>query len=200
MAYKLKYEDVSKLKEHTRLKILNLRNILIDECKKAKIPNPIGCRPENSYDLVFNNVYLGGQELALDKESLKRLGITHVLNAAKGGKYSQVNTNQCFYEDLNIKFFGCNLMDIDNCKIEDHFIPATDFMHEALQSEGIILVHCLVGVSRSASLVLAYLVRYRRMGLEDAMKLVFKRRFIWPNDGFLYKLMMFEEENYFIKR
>ena len=113
-------------------------------------------------------------------------------------------------------------MDIDNCKIEDHFIPATDFMHEALQSEGIILVHCLVGVSRSASLVLgkilkpiifvnqiiddlnikvlAYLVRYRRMGLEDAMKLVFKRRFIWPNEGFLYKLMMFEEENYFIKR
>jgi dual specificity phosphatase 3 len=63
------------------------------------------------------------------------LGITHVLNAAKGEKFSQVNTNQQYYQDLNIKFMGINLMDVDNCKIDVHFNDATRFVDEALASK-----------------------------------------------------------------
>ena len=73
-------------------------------------------------------------EAATNKSLLKNIGITHVLNAAKGEKFSQINTSQEFYKDCGIKFFGVNLMDVDSCRIEIHFDAATKFMHEALSS------------------------------------------------------------------
>lgn len=72
------------------------------------------------------------RDIAKNKDLLTKIGITHVLNAAKGDKFSQINTNQTFYKDINVKFFGCNLMDVYNCKIELHFSKATEFIHEAL--------------------------------------------------------------------
>ena len=125
---------------------------------------------------------------------MRTLGITHILNAAKGEKDSQVNTNQLYYNDIGIKFYGCPLMDVPTCKIESYFEPATEFMHEALQSDnGKILVHCLMGVSRSASFVIAYLMRYHKMRLEVAATTVAKKRLIWPNDGFISSLIEFEK-------
>ena len=40
-----------------------------------------------------------------------------------------------FYNDENIKFFGCNLMDVNNCKIDEHFEKAADFINQALDIE-----------------------------------------------------------------
>ena len=51
-----------------------------------------------------------------------------------------------------------------------------------------------MGISRSASFVLAYMVRYRQISLEDSIRLVTKKRLIWPNDGFLTKLIKFEDD------
>ncbi|CAF0714882.1 unnamed protein product [Brachionus calyciflorus] len=176
-------------------RVKELRKILFDEAKKQSIHDPINCLPKNKFDEVFENCFLGDIDIAQDKSKLKELGITYVLNAAKGEKFSQINTNQSFYNDSNIKFLGFNLMDVDTCKIEAHFIKATDFINEALRREnGKILVHCFMGVSRSASFVLAYLIKYKNKSLEDAIRLVFVKRIIWPNDGFLLKLIEFEEQ------
>lgn len=73
-------------------------------------------------------------EVAMNKPLLKSLGITHVLNAAKGEKFSQVNTSPEYYKDLDIKFMGVSLMDVDNCRIERHFNDGTRFIYEALSS------------------------------------------------------------------
>lgn len=51
-----------------------------------------------------------------------------------------------------------------------------------------IFVHCAVGVSRSASLVLAYLMIYHHLPLMDAIKRVKENRWIFPNRGFLKQL------------
>lgn len=51
-----------------------------------------------------------------------------------------------------------------------------------------ILVHCAVGVSRSASLVLAYLMINHHLPLVEAIKTVKERRWIFPNRGFLKHL------------
>ncbi|OQV13404.1 hypothetical protein BV898_12356 [Hypsibius exemplaris] len=60
---------------------------------------------------------------------------------------------------------------------------------------GRVLVHCLMGVSRSASVVLAYLVKYRGMSLEEAHELVRRQRpMISPNRGFWEQLSLFEKE------
>lgn len=54
---------------------------------------------------------------------------------------------------------------------------------------GRILVHCAVGVSRSATLVLAYLMIRHHMPLVEAIKTVKDHRGIIPNRGFLRQLV-----------
>ena len=54
--------------------------------------------------------------------------------------------------------------------------------------EGKVLVHCAVGVSRSATLVLAYLMIRQNLTLVDAIKTVKDHRVVIPNRGFLRQL------------
>jgi protein-tyrosine phosphatase len=51
-----------------------------------------------------------------------------------------------------------------------------------------VLVHCKEGVSRSATVALAFLMQKRRLTVKDALRQVHDRRDICPNDGFLQKL------------
>lgn len=56
------------------------------------------------------------------------------------------------------------------------------------------LVHCVAGVSRSAALVLAYLVKYQCKSLRDAYHLLAsKRQLVRPNMGFWRQLIHYEQ-------
>jgi hypothetical protein len=56
-----------------------------------------------------------------------------------------------------------------------------------------VLIHCVAGVSRSASFIIAYLIRYGHMDLVRAYDHVKKRRpKIRPNQGFMTQLMDWE--------
>lgn len=58
---------------------------------------------------------------------------------------------------------------------------------------GAVLVHCEAGISRSASTVIAYLVKFHAMSLEVAFRHVKERRaIICPNSGFVEQLRLFE--------
>lgn len=53
---------------------------------------------------------------------------------------------------------------------------------------GRVLVHCLMGVSRSATLVLAFLMIAEGLTLQEAVAAVRPHRDICPNPGFLQQL------------
>lgn len=57
-----------------------------------------------------------------------------------------------------------------------------------------VFVHCAVGVSRSAALVLAYLMIYHNYTLVDAILKVKEKRWIFPNRGFLNHLINLDSE------
>ncbi|CAJ0964622.1 unnamed protein product [Ranitomeya imitator] len=57
-----------------------------------------------------------------------------------------------------------------------------------------LLVHCVVGISRSATLVLAYLMIHHQISLIQAIRTVQEKRWISPNTGFLRQLMHLGEE------
>lgn len=60
---------------------------------------------------------------------------------------------------------------------------------EAIERKEAILVHCEAGISRSASIVIGYLIRERKMILKEALSFIQKRRpCIWPNGGFMEQL------------
>ena len=65
------------------------------------------------------------------------------------------------------------------------------YMHQHVT--GKVLVHCVQGISRSATLVIAYLMLKHHMTVQNAVRLVRAQREIWPNQGFLQQLCQFDE-------
>ncbi|CAL9733233.1 tyrosine-protein phosphatase Msg5p [Monosporozyma servazzii] len=71
----------------------------------------------------------------------------------------------------------------------------TEIMHNATLQNKKILIHCQCGVSRSASLMVAYIMRYCNMNLNDAYnKLKSIAKDISPNMGLIFQLMQWDEE------
>ncbi|XP_070707536.1 dual specificity protein phosphatase 26-like isoform X3 [Pempheris klunzingeri] len=83
-----------------------------------------------------------------------------------------------------------NLDDSTHFDLDVYFKPAADFIHKALKSpDGKVLVHCIMGMSRSSTLVLAYLMIYRHLTLKQALQKLIQKRAIYPNKNFLALLL-----------
>ncbi|KAJ7337192.1 Dual specificity protein phosphatase 3 [Desmophyllum pertusum] len=153
--------------------------------------------PSDAYNEVFDGIFLSEASTAMDEGELQNLGITHLLNAAHGKKLYHVQTGPDYYSESGIIYHGVPAMDMFTFKLDRYFDEACDFIGKAVGTkttgklDGKILVHCKEGVSRSASLVLAYLVRDQEMHLKDAVRLVRSKRQITPNEGFLQQLIDF---------
>lgn len=87
-------------------------------------------------------------------------------------------------------------MDDDyNENILQHFDQISDKINEVACKGGRILVHCVAGVSRSASMVIAYLMKYKNLNLHDAFNYVHSiRPVIRPNNGFFHQLIAYEKQ------
>ncbi|KFQ24698.1 PREDICTED: inactive dual specificity phosphatase 27 [Merops nubicus] len=148
--------------------------------------------PRDAVDEVWPNVFIAEKSVAVNKSRLKRLGITHVLNAAHG---TGVYTGPGFYNGLNIQYLGIEVDDFPDMDISKHFRPAAEFLDEALLTyRGKILVSSEMGISRSAVLVAAYLMIYHHMTILEALMTLRKKRAIYPNDGFLKQLRDLNEQ------
>jgi dual specificity phosphatase 12 len=62
-----------------------------------------------------------------------------------------------------------NVLDMPFENLIRHFKTAVDFIKGAVKGGGTVLVHCFAGVSRSASVVIAYLMREHGLPMMDAM-------------------------------
>jgi len=148
---------------------------------------------------VYANILIGNGQAAMDVEFLVNHNVTHLLNCAKEGKGCKVAAGASFVapdlarlEAQGISYLGLELSDLPNEDISKTFPLALDWMDQALLSGGRLLVNCWVGRSRSATLVLAYLVKFRNVDLVEAVKAVKAKRDIHPNQGFLQQLVELE--------
>ncbi|ODN06352.1 Dual specificity protein phosphatase 3 [Orchesella cincta] len=154
------------------------------------------CPPRNSYDEVYPGILIGDSTAALSVRTLVREGVTHVVNAAMACSYCQaqdycgtcVLTRPSFYAHSTIKFKGVEAIDDRRCQLYKHFDDVASFIDEALANRGKVLVHCHQGISRSATLVLAYLMIHKGMSAKDAVQIVRRKREIFPNEGFFQQL------------
>ncbi|KAJ7103835.1 protein-tyrosine phosphatase-like protein [Mycena epipterygia] len=94
--------------------------------------------------------------------------------------------------------YTCHRIDIQDRKstaLRPHLAAACDYIRASLAGGENVLVHCQQGVSRSASIVIAYLIRERAMSYDAAYELVKSRRqCIRPNSGFVVALRDWEAE------
>lgn len=115
---------------------------------------------------------------------LKSLNITHILTVCDC--LSPKFPDQFTYKVVLV-------MDDPAERLCKHFKECVEFVHEAIASGGTVLVHCFAGVSRSATIVIAYLMRFHAMSLQKAMMHVrSKRSWINPNPGFMAQLRRYE--------
>ncbi|XP_070493373.1 dual specificity protein phosphatase 3 [Chironomus tepperi] len=146
-------------------------------------------------DEVYPRVYIGDAAAARNKQYLRMMGITHVLNTAEGSRFGQVDTGHSYYRDMsNLRYMGFPLIDQPATDISRYFYIASKFIENALNSGGKVLVHCMVGMSRSATCVLAYLMISRKMSAAEAIRTVRMHRDIHPNEGFLQQLADLDNE------
>ncbi|KAI4820759.1 hypothetical protein KUCAC02_028728 [Chaenocephalus aceratus] len=136
-------------------------------------------------DEVWPRLYIGDQNSAENRADLTKHRVTHILNAA----HSKRGVQPDIYECMEITYMGIEAHDSCGFDMSVNFRAAADFIHRALSRGGKVLVHCHVGVSRSATLVLAYLMLKHNLSLVEAICAVKQKRGVIPNRGFLRQLI-----------
>jgi hypothetical protein len=165
----------------------------LESLREIYAPSGIIELPNTASDQVLDNVFIGERSIVLNKDSLKKLGITHVVNCAHGTTRYHVNSGTQFYGD-DFVYYGIEANDEIEFDLTPHFRPTAEFIKDALKGGGKVMVNCVEGVSRSATIVIAYCMLERAMSLCDAMTAIRKGRNIAPNDGFLRQLTRLEKQ------
>ena len=144
-----------------------------------------------SYDQITEKLFLGNEDTARDKAILNKLNISNILICAEGC--------EPFFKDE----YKYKILYIDDA-IDENILSWLQEAFEFIDSaEKNIYIHCVMGISRSPSIVIAYLMYKNKMSYEEAYDFVKnKRNVINPNSGFQEQLKKFEkilkENNYII--
>ncbi|CAL0327972.1 unnamed protein product [Lupinus luteus] len=131
---------------------------------------------------VCEYIYLGSETVAKNHELLMHKGITHVLNCV-GFVCPEYFKSDFVYKTLW-------LQDSPTEDITSVLYDVFDYFEDVRDQGGRVLVHCCQGVSRSSSLVIAYLIWRNGQSFEDAFQFVKSVRGVTnPNMGFAYQLL-----------
>ncbi|XP_069754879.1 dual specificity protein phosphatase 1 [Narcine bancroftii] len=131
-------------------------------------------------------LYLGSAYHASRKDMLDALGITALINVS-------ANCPNHFEECYQYKCIPVE--DSHKADISSWFLEAIAFIDSVKNTGGRVFVHCQAGISRSATICLAYLMRANRVKLDEAFEFVKQRRsVISPNFSFMGQLLQFESQ------
>lgn len=134
---------------------------------------------------LLPHLYLGSQYHASRLSLLEEHGITAVLNVSRLPNYFPT----CF------RYMQIPVDDNTDADLLPWFEEATNFIESIQRCQGRVLVHCHAGISRSATICLAYLMKVRQIRLEEAFEFVrSERTVISPNLAFMLQLLRFENE------
>ncbi|XP_061182846.1 uncharacterized protein LOC133191154 [Saccostrea echinata] len=144
--------------------------------------------PSNACDEVYPGLFIGEESIGKSRVGLREMGITHVVNTAMGKGQYFVNTNHVMFQKVGIQFYGFEAMDMMHVQLTPFFQKSADFIDQGLKEGGKVMVHCKVGASRSATIVIAFLMMKRHMTVQEAVRMIRTKREIAPNEGFLQQL------------
>ncbi|KAL5248987.1 hypothetical protein ACHWQZ_G018000 [Mnemiopsis leidyi] len=129
-------------------------------------------------------LYLGNERDSADLTLLRKLGVSKVLNVSR----NCVNHFPEYFEYLNVP-----VEDRVYADISQHFNKALQFIEHARGEGCSVLVHCRAGISRSATVIIAYLIQYYDYSMEDAFDFIkVKHPVVSPNFNFMGQLLQFQ--------
>lgn len=140
--------------------------------------------------ILDNLLYLGSQD-AVCQENLDEYGLTDILSVGIETPDSAINRETLVG---NCYFIEC--LDLPETKLDSVINQTNKIIENVRDRNGRILVHCNAGVSRSASVCIAYLMCIESMSFDLAYDLVkSKRECIQPNAGFKKQLREMQPTN-----
>lgn len=141
-------------------------------------------RPKNGYpnEIAPFKLYIGDKYHAGDPVVIKDMKITHIVNATRSFLPQ--------FEAKGVVYLNIVLDDLETEDISQHFEASFTFIERAIQLDyGRVLVHCAQGISRSATIVIMYLMVSRCIDFDEAYEFVRKHRNVAaPNVGFVQQL------------
>lgn len=150
--------------------------------------HPTTLRPPDRMEAnkIVNRIFLGTYETsACVMEALKAAGITHIMTVGTG-------MLPMFKNHFKYKMY--NIQDADNVMISALFEETSDVISTwlAKRESNVVMVHCWAGVSRSSTIIIAYLIRQHGMSFISAMETVrMARHWIFPNASFAKQLISY---------
>ncbi|XP_068994575.1 protein phosphatase Slingshot homolog 1 isoform X1 [Embiotoca jacksoni] len=134
--------------------------------------------------LIFDHVYLGSEWNASNLEELQETGVGYILNVTR-----EIDN---FFPGT-FSYHNIRVYDEEATDLLAHWNDTYNFIVKAKKNHSKCLVHCKMGVSRSASTVIAYAMKEFGWSLEKAYNFVKQKRSITrPNPGFMRQLAEYE--------
>ena len=143
-------------------------------------------KDDNTPIEIIPHLFLGSIGCASNLKQLENFKMTHILCCAKGIKNFFPN---------KFKYHNLELLDSDKQDIKKYFDESFKFIDNGIKNGGNVLVHCHAGVSRSSTILIAYIMKSQKMKLDKVLELIeTKREKASPNIGFIRQLKEYEKE------
>lgn len=157
------------------------------ESAGTEVCNAASCHPLTA---INNTLFIGTWRDAANEQLLRQHRITHVLNVARE-LISEDGLCQAGSSGL-VEMKCIPLSDSLNEDLERHFDEAFGFIQTATL-HGRVLVYCRRGISRSAAIVIAYMMASEGLSFKTAFENVYRKRpCISLNLAFIQRLEEFE--------
>jgi len=139
-------------------------------------------------DEVLPGLILASGKTVKTVAYMRELRVTHVINTASRDVWLPTEK----LSNMGVEVFQFHVDDVPSANIAPFFRPAADIVRRAQQSGGLLVVNCLVGFSRSATVLIAALMIVRHWTLAHAFRALRLRRQVKPNLGFMTQLLALE--------
>jgi hypothetical protein len=134
--------------------------------------------------LIWPNLFLGSEDDADNLEILTKFGVTGIVQVGCRGRIAYPDTiSTIFISSIDSPFFN----------LSEKFDEAFEWIDKFTSNNGTCFVHCKRGVSRSATVVIAYLMKKNNWTLKESYDFVLRARpVVDPNVGFYCQLREFD--------
>ena len=169
--------DNNNIPKYNRMNLKEELNMDNNEVKKSD---------EDYSEIIKDFLFISGYKTASTLSDLQNLKITNIINCS-GDLCENLEFSGIHYLTLNIR---------DNVSenIECIFYKCINYIDEAKEKNGRILIHCYKGVSRSVSVLISYLIYLYKWTYDKAFDFVQSKRPIAnPNIGFYLQLKTFHK-------
>ncbi|KAK7689540.1 hypothetical protein QCA50_007332 [Cerrena zonata] len=167
---------------HPRLSLLKPTSISMLEEPNWEVLE--GAESFDSMNEIITNLWLGNISSALDTNTLKEKNIHSIVSVLR----ENMSIDHTFLHHR------IPIQDVPETDILSHFIPAITFIDKELSKGQGVLVHCFAGISRSTTIVAAYLMYSQGLDVKESLKLIRQSRsFVEPNHAFMSQLEIFHK-------